>query len=110
MKPISEMTGAELAEACAVEVLGKQDVVNRIAGEWTAQVLLSPEGRDLIESELERRGWEMCLTNCQIDKDWTFRISGADPEPSFKEPCVTHKNKHRAICEAALMAVRGEKK
>lgn len=104
MKPINELSGAGLAEAVWIEVLGEQ--LPKYAIDRPKLYHL----RDSVEQELERRGFEWEVS--RIDKSLTIDAPGYIAvvehyiDPGDKG--VFHQNKFRAIAEAALEAVRGE--
>lgn len=134
MKNPEQMTDEELCEAVAVEVL--VDRIKARADEGTIRCpdvigvywehkgqpmytdILSPDGREAIENELERRGFgmELTISNDLLwpDKDFyaSADISAPITEANFEGTVESYmwscKCKHRALAIAALKAVRGE--
>lgn len=135
MKQPEQMDDEELAVAVATEVLGwefakgdqfssahvvepKGDLRLRhnIEGPLVTRIL-SPEGREAIENELEERGFDVQLTVSNDllwpDKDFyaSADISGPITEANWEGAVDSYtwscKCKHHALAVAALKAVRG---
>lgn len=114
-----EMNEQELAEAVAVEVLGAEYAdestifwskdggksFSKMAG---IHFPITFQGRAAIRDWAIGMGLEIEASYCQLEKAWTYRLRGPDPEyPPHGE--ATDPSEERALAKAALLAVRGER-
>ncbi len=130
MKNPEDMNDEELAKAVAVEVLGWEFVSGpHVANYWMeakdedglqacnfiddgymiSEFILSPQGREAIENNLEERGWGHRWHYCPLDQYTTAEVTPFENgEPVFHQEGDAKGVKFRSIAIAALKAVRGE--